>query len=57
MKEKKVCPVCKKITDTKVVDVCVTAYNYLIERIKEEHPEWVEKDGVCPRCVEYYEKM
>lgn len=26
----------------------------LIARIKADHPEWVETDGACPKCIEYY---
>ena len=27
---------------------------HIIDRIKEAHPEWVEEDGVCKPCAEYY---
>ncbi len=30
------------------------AEQYMLEVIKNEHPEWVEKDGSCKRCEEYY---
>ena len=26
----------------------------VISRIKENHPEWLETDGACPKCIEYY---
>ena len=26
----------------------------VIARIKEDHPDWVEADGACERCIEYY---
>ncbi len=26
----------------------------VIARIKEDHPEWMEADGACPKCLEYY---
>lgn len=26
----------------------------VITRIKQDHPEWVEADGACPKCIEYY---
>lgn len=51
------CPVCGKLEPTEIVDVCTSAYGYLIERIKKDHPEWIEKDGACPKCIEYYKKM
>lgn len=33
------------------------AKQHVVDRIKEEHPEWVERDGVCGQCVEFYEKQ
>ena len=30
------------------------AEQYMLDIIKSEHPEWVEKDGSCTRCEEYY---
>ncbi len=29
----------------------------VINMIKQEHPEWVESDGACQRCLEYYDKL
>jgi len=26
----------------------------IVEIIKQEHPEWVEKNNVCPKCYEYF---
>jgi len=57
MNEKKICPVCKKETDANMIDICNSAYKYVMERIKARHPEWLEKDGACPKCVEYYKKI
>ena len=28
--------------------------NHIIDHIKAKHPDWVEKDGLCQRCVDYY---
>ena len=33
------------------------AEQYMLEIIKNEHPEWVEKDGSCARCMEYYQQL
>ncbi len=30
---------------------------YVLNVIEEEHPEWVEPDGSCPRCVHYYQSL
>ena len=57
MKDKKYCPVCKKEMEESIVDVCTTAYEYIIEKIKQEHPDWVGKDGACPKCIDYYRQL
>ena len=56
-KKKIFCPVCKKMEDKDLVDLCKTAYDYIAEVIKKDHPEWQEKDGACPKCVEYYQNL
>ena len=30
---------------------------HIIEAIKSENPNWVEKNGVCKKCIEYYRKQ
>jgi len=27
---------------------------YTIDMIRSLHPEWVQEDGSCPKCWEYY---
>jgi hypothetical protein len=29
---------------------------HVVDAIKERHPDWVEKDGVCLKCLDYYKK-
>jgi hypothetical protein len=29
---------------------------HIVELIKTDHPEWTEADGVCRKCLEYYQK-
>ena len=57
MKKRKLCPVCRKEKEASLVDTCMEAYKFVIDKIKNDHPEWVEKDGACPKCIEYYEKI
>ena len=28
---------------------------HIIDLIKTDHPDWVENDGICKKCVEYYQ--
>ena len=30
---------------------------YVLDVIKSEHPEWIEPDGDCARCVAYYHSL
>ena len=29
----------------------------IIKAIKQEFPEWVEADGVCTKCLDYYRSL
>ena len=29
----------------------------VIDMIKTNNPEWVESDGSCEKCMEYYERL
>ncbi|RMG51917.1 MAG: hypothetical protein D6723_09720 [Acidobacteria bacterium] len=31
--------------------------NHIIDAIGQEHPEWIESDGACSRCVEHYRSI
>lgn len=36
------------------MDLHVKAEKQLIDFIKKDYPHWVESDGACPKCVDYY---
>lgn len=40
-----------------VESVSHAAEKWLIEAIKEDHPDWVEDDGSCRKCIEYYKSL
>ncbi len=27
---------------------------HIVDFIKKKHPEWVEKNGICKKCIDYY---
>ena len=29
---------------------------HIVELIKSDHPEWMEKDGICQKCLQYYKQ-
>jgi len=56
------CPLCQELF--RIDDLRIHAKSeseelrkYTIEIIKSQHPEWVEEDGACPKCWEYYGKL
>ncbi len=51
------CPMCSKTMDRNLALFLDHTQQHIIDRIKQEHPEWVEKSGVCKPCAEYYEKQ
>jgi len=30
---------------------------HIVDMIKSRHPDWREKDGLCPRCFDYYKNQ
>ena len=50
---KKICKLCGQEVDS----LGKIAEQWLLKIIILEHPEWVEEDGACPKCIEYYESL
>ena len=48
-----ICPLCNEETDEFHYD----AERYVLEMIKKDHPEWVESDGACEPCMDYYKSL
>lgn len=30
---------------------------HIVDVIKKKHPDWVEKNGLCRKCLDYYRKQ
>lgn len=48
-----ICPLCREEAD----ELHYEFEQYVLDVIKKEHPEWVESDGTCPRCMDYYRSL
>lgn len=49
------CTICgRTISDRELHE---TLENHIIDAIGQEHPEWMESDGACARCVEHYRRI
>lgn len=52
-----VCSVCGEHLKRDIDIVKPHAEEHIVDIIKEKHPEWIEKDGVCKKCYEHYKKQ
>lgn len=50
------CPICHEVIERDMMILLEHTNHHIIEDIKKKHPDWVDKDGVCPKCVEYYKE-
>ncbi len=51
-----ICPVCDEHLKRELAEIIPHTEKHIVDIIKQEHPEWVEKNGVCKKCYEYYKK-
>jgi len=51
------CSVCGKAVSNDLEILIEHTEEHIVDIIKKKHPEWIEKDGVCQKCVEYYRKQ
>jgi serine protease AprX len=49
-----ICPLCQDTVDKLVYRFHLGSERQVIERIKEINPDWLENDGACSRCIDYY---
>ena len=49
-----VCSVCQQRIEGDVVQYRDHTDKHIVELIKHDHPDWSEKDGLCPKCYAYY---
>ncbi len=49
-------PTCK-ICNDEVDSLGQLAEGWVLDFIKKQHPEWVQEDGACPKCIEYYKSL
>ncbi len=50
------CPLCGRQMARELVLFLDHAQQHIIDKIKEQHPEWAGRDGICQPCLEYYRK-
>ena len=35
----------------------VMAEKFVLDSIRFDHPDWIDEEGDCPKCNEYYESL
>lgn len=50
------CAVCNKIIEGDTKKYIDHTEEHIVEMIKDKHPEWVHKDGICKQCYDYYKE-
>jgi len=48
-----VCALCNKTVDSLEHEI----EQLLIEMIKKKNADWVEADGACAKCIDYYKAL
>ena len=51
------CPLCGNQMKRDLILFLDHTNQHVIDRIKQNHPEWVESDGTCKPCADYYVKQ
>jgi serine protease AprX len=52
--EKITCPLCNDAVDELLYRFHIGNEKVVIDKIKDEHPLWAVQDGICSRCIDYY---
>ena len=52
--EKIVCPLCNDTVEELVYNFHINSERVVIDKIKSNNPTWAEQDGICSRCIDYY---
>lgn len=54
---KYVCPICNAELPRELENIIEHTDAHIVDVIKKSHPKWVEKDGTCRKCYEWYKKQ
>ena len=46
-----------KLCDAEVDELVHEAEVMVIKMIRKGHPSWVEADGACQKCIDYYKSL
>ncbi|MFH1655039.1 MAG: hypothetical protein ABH954_00300 [Candidatus Omnitrophota bacterium] len=49
-----VCPTCNREMSNDLMVVIPHTENHIVDEVKKKNPQWVESDGICKKCYDYY---
>jgi len=51
------CSICGETVEGDLLVFKDHTEKHIVDVIKAKYPEWVEKDGVCRKCLDYYREQ
>ena len=51
------CSVCEEEISNDLVVYINHTEKHIVDEIKAKHPDWIEKDGLCQKCVDYFKRQ
>ena len=48
------CSVCSQKIPGDLIAYVDHTEKHVIDLVKHDHPDWVEKNGMCQKCLDYY---
>ena len=49
------CSLCKQSVAGDLMVYKMHTEGHIVDLVKHDHPDWVESDGMCQKCLKYYE--
>ena len=49
-----VCPTCGEKVPRDLLVFLSHTEDHIVDVVKRQHPDWIEGDGFCKRCYNYY---
>ena len=50
------CPICQDSIKDELAAYIQHTEGHIVEVIKAKHPDWIEGDGLCQKCLDYYRR-
>ncbi len=51
------CSVCNEKVEGDLIVFTEHTQDHIVELIKEKFPDWVEENGICQKCLNYFQSQ